>query len=89
MGIRVTGFDVENICEVINDQIRAEFPKLFDQLSSETDIDEYIDFDIEVVTSLPAIDPVMVDWRQETHNKSIAEVMETGDAAAKEVNQSE
>ena len=30
--------------------------ELFDQLSSETDISEYIDFDIEVVTSLPAID---------------------------------
>ena len=30
--------------------------ELFDQFSSETDISEYIDFDIEVVTSLPAID---------------------------------
>ena len=29
---------------------------MFDQFSSETDISEYIDFDIEVVTSLPAID---------------------------------
>ena len=30
--------------------------EMFDQFSSETDISEYIDFDIEVVTSLPAID---------------------------------
>ena len=29
----------------------AEFRELFEQLSSETDIDEYINFDIEVVTS--------------------------------------
>ena len=42
-----------------------EFWELFDQLSSETVIDKYIDFDMEVVTSLPAIDPLMVDWRQE------------------------
>ena len=64
------GFDVENNCEVINDQIDAEFLKLFYQLSFRTDMYEYIQFDIEVVTSLPAIDPVMVDWRQETRNKS-------------------
>ena len=30
----------------------------------------------------------MADWRQETRNKSIAEFMETSDAAAKEANQS-
>ena len=53
---RKCGFDVENNCEVINDQIDAELRKLFDQLSSETDIDKYIDFDMEVVASLPAID---------------------------------
>ena len=70
-------------------QIDAEFRELFDQLSSETDINGYIDFDIEVVTSLPAINPLMVEWRQETHNKSIAEVIETSDAAAEETNQSE
>ena len=53
---RKCGFDVENNCEVINDQIDAELRNMFDQLSSETDIDKYIDFDMEVVTSLPAID---------------------------------
>ena len=62
---RKCGFNVENNCEVVNDQIDVEFWELFDQLSSETDIDKYIDFDMEVVTSLPAIDPLMVDWRQE------------------------
>ena len=30
-------------------QIDAEFRELFDELSSETVINEYIDFDIEVV----------------------------------------
>ena len=30
----------------------------------------------------------MVDWRQETHNKNIAEVMETSDTATKKANQS-
>ena len=61
---------------------------MFDQLSSECDIDEYIDFNTEVVTFLPAIDPLMVYWRQETRNNVIAEVMETSDAAADEANQS-
>ena len=61
---------------------------MFDQLSSETDIDKYINFDIEGVTSLLAIDLLMVDWRQETCNKSIAEVMETRDAAAEKAKQS-
>ena len=70
-------------------QIDVAFRELFNELSSETDIDEYIDFDIEVVTSLPAIDPSMVKWRQEARNKSITEVIETSDAAAEEANQSE
>ena len=61
---------------------------MFDQHSSETDIDVYIDFDIKCVTSLPAIDPLMLDWRQETRNKSIAEVMETSDDSAKVIYQS-
>ena len=69
-------FYIENNCEVTNDQINAEFRELFDQLSSETEIDDNIDFDIEAATSLPAIVPLTVDWRQETRNKSITEVME-------------
>ena len=34
------------------------------------------------------IDPLMLDWRQETRNKSIAEVMETSDDSAKVIYQS-
>ena len=48
----MSGFDVENNSEVINYQIDEEFRELLNQVSSETDIDEYIDFDIEDVTSL-------------------------------------
>ena len=62
---------------------------MFYKLFSETHIDEYIDFDIEVVTSLPTIDLPMVHWRQEARNISIVEVMGTSDAAAEEANQSE
>ena len=68
-------------------QIDAEFRELFDQLSSETDINEYIDLDIEVVPFLPATDSLMVEWRQEARNKSISEVIETSDAAAEEANE--
>ena len=50
--------------------------ELFDHLFSKTDIDKYIDFDIEVVISLPAIGPLKIEWGQETRNKSIAEVIE-------------
>ena len=57
-------------------QIDAEFRDLFDDFFSKTDIDEYIDFDIELVISLPAIGPLKVECGQETRNKSIAEVIE-------------
>ena len=57
-------------------QIDAEFRELFDHLFSKTDIDEYIDFDIEVVISLPAIGPLKIVWGQETRDKSIAEIIE-------------
>ena len=67
-------------------QIDAEFRKLFDQLSSETAIDKYINFDIEFVTSLPTIDQLTIEWRKETSNKSIAEGKETSDAAEEVIN---
>ena len=57
-------------------QIHAEFRELFDHLFSKTDIDEYIDFDIERVISLPAIGPLKIECGQETRNKNIAEVIE-------------
>ena len=68
-------------------QIYAEFRELFDHLFSKTDIDEYIDFDIEVVISLPAINRLIVECGQETRNKSIAEFIETSNATAEEANQ--
>ena len=57
-------------------QIDAEFRELFDHLFSKTNIDEYIDCDIEVGISLPAIGPLKIKWGQETRNKSIAKVIE-------------
>ena len=66
-----------------------EFRELFDQLSSETVMDGYINFDIEVIASLSAINPLIVKWRQETSTKNIAEVIKTSNAAVEEVNQSE
>ena len=67
-------------------QIDAEFQELFDELFSETVMDEYIYFDIEIVTSLSATDPLIVEWSQETSNKNIAEVIETSNAAVEEAN---
>ena len=57
-------------------QIDAEFRDLFDDFFSKTDIDEYIDFDIELVIYLPVIGPLKVEWGQETRNKSFTEVIE-------------
>ena len=70
-------------------QIDAEFRELYHQLSSATDIYEYIDFDIEAVTSFLAIDPLMVEGRKETRKKTIAEDIEMSGAAVEEANQSE
>ena len=47
------------------------------QFSSETTLDEYIDFDAETITSEPAVDPTYVDWRQECREKSITEVLQS------------
>ena len=35
------------------------------QISGETTIDEYIDFDSEIITSDPAVDQTHAYWRQE------------------------
>ena len=58
-------------------------------MSSETDINEYINFDIEVVISLPAINSLMLDWRQKTLNRSMADASETSEATAEEASQPE
>ena len=60
---------------IINEEIEAESQELFAQVSSETTLDEYIDFDAETITSQPAADPTHVDWRQECGEKSIAQVL--------------
>ena len=55
------------------------FQELFAQISDETTIDEYIDFDFEIVTSEPAVNTQNVDWRQESRERSIAEVIHLED----------
>ena len=57
----------------------AEF---FEQISDETTIDEYIDFDFEIVTSEAAINTQNVDWRQESRERTIAEVIHLEDVAS-------
>ena len=64
---------------IINEEIDTDSQGLFAQISSETTIDEYINFDAETVTSVPAVDPTHVDWRQECHEKSITEVLQSAD----------
>ena len=68
------GFDIENNSDA-NEQIDTEFQELFEQISAENTIDEYIDFDADVFTSLPAIDQLMVDWRNVSLEKSITKVV--------------
>ena len=63
-GIRVLfgwlSFFLKNIIRLM--QIDVELWELFDHHFSKTDIDKYIDFGIEVIISLPAIDRLMVEW---------------------------
>ena len=55
---------------------------MFAQISDETTIDEYIDFDFETVTSEPAANTQNIDWRQESRERSIAEVIHLEDVAS-------
>ena len=48
---------------------------MFVQISDETKIDEYIDFDFETVTSEPAGNTQNIDWREESRERRIGEVM--------------
>ena len=75
------GFDAGNT-SVVNEEIDTEFQELFAQISDETTIDEYIDFDFETVTSEPAVNTQNVDWRQESRERSIAEVIHLEDVAS-------
>ena len=72
------GFDIGHI-SIINEEIDTEFQESFPQISSETTLDQYIDFDAETVTLEPAVDPIHVDCRQKCHEKSIAEVLQSED----------
>ena len=49
---------------IINEEIYTEFQELFAQLSSETTLGEYIDFDAETKISDPAVNSTHLDWRQ-------------------------
>ena len=44
--------------------------------------DEYIDFDFDTGTSKPAVNTQNVDWRHESRERSIAEVIHSGDVAS-------
>ena len=59
------GFGVGNT-SVVNEKFDTEFQELFAQISDESTIDEYIDFDFATVTSEPAVNAQNVDCRQES-----------------------
>ena len=49
---------------IINEESDTEFQELFVQVSSETTLDAYIDFDEETIKSEPAVNPAHIDWKQ-------------------------
>ena len=55
---------------------------MFAQIFDQTTTDEYIDFDFETVTSEPAANTQNIDWRQESCERSIAEVIHLEDVAS-------
>ena len=61
--------------DVINEETDTEFQEIFAQISSETTLHEYIDFDAETIASDQAVDLTHVDWRQECREESIVEVL--------------
>ena len=64
---------------IINEKIDTELKSYLMQIPSETTLDEYINFDVETITSESAVDPIHADWRQECREKSIAEVLQSKD----------
>ena len=64
---------------IINEKIDTEFKSYLMRIPSETILDEYINFDIETITSESAVHPIHVDWKQECREKSIAEVLQSKD----------
>ena len=76
--LKNVGFDVGDIL-IINEETGTELQDIFAQISNETTLDEYIDFDTKIITSEPAVYPTHVDWRQDCREKSIAEVLQLED----------
>ena len=57
----------------INNEIDTKFQELLAQISSETTLDEYINFDTETITSDLTVAPTHVDSQQECQEEIIAE----------------
>ena len=64
------GFDVGNI-SIINKEIDTEFQELFAQISIETTLDEFINFDAEIITSEAVGNPTHIDWREKCQKKEL------------------
>ena len=77
-GFKTCGFDVGDI-SIINGEIDTEFKELFAQISSETILDEQINFDAETIISGLHVDPTHVDRQQECREKSLAKVLQSKD----------
>ena len=43
------------------EEVDNEFQELFAQIYCETTLDEYIDFDTEIIASEPTVDPTHID----------------------------
>ena len=67
-GFKTCGFDVGDI-SITNGEIDTEFKELFAQISSETILDEYINFNAETIISGLHVDPTHVDRQQECREK--------------------
>ena len=78
----------EDICD-------EEFDALFKELAADSECDmtaeEYIDFDVETCSSLPAINAYMVDWRVSSAQNCVAEYLrkESGEDPVKVVSDSD
>ena len=78
----------EDICD-------EEFDALFKELAADSECDmtaeEYIDFDVETCSSLPAINADMVDWRVSSVQNCVADYLrkESGEDPVKVVSDSD
>ena len=62
-----------------DDAVDEEFDALFNELNKDSECDmnaeEYVDFDVETSSSLPAINSDMIDWRKYSIQKCVAEYL--------------